>query len=78
MNENEPAYYTIKEFAQRLRVHENTIRNSIKKGRINAFRIGGGPKSSYRIPSSEIHRIALFDMKDFIEKLIEEKNILKR
>jgi len=75
MNDNEPAYYTIKEFSKKLRVHENTIRNAIKKGRLNAFRIGGGPKSSYRIPASEINRIALFDMKDFIEKIIEIKNL---
>ncbi len=66
-------YFTIKEFAFRLEVHESTIRRLIKKGRLNAFRIGGGIKSGYRIPASEIERIALFDMEQVIEKIIEKK-----
>lgn len=70
---NDTAYYTIKEFACKLSVHEQTVRRLIKKGRLNAFRIGGGIKSGYRIPASEINRIALFDMEQLIEKIIEKK-----
>ncbi len=60
------AYYSIKEFAELLSVHHNTIRNSIKMGRINAFRVGYGPKAALRIPSSELSRIA---EKDMIERI---------
>jgi len=67
------AYYTTKEFANMISVHENTVYRLIKKGRLNAFRIGGGLKSGYRIPASEISRIALFDMEQLIEKIIEKK-----
>lgn len=65
-------YLSIKEFAKLVNVHENTIRRSIKKGRLQAFRIGVG-QSIFRIPRSEIGRIALFDMKDMVEKIIESQ-----
>jgi excisionase family DNA binding protein len=55
----ELAYLSIKEFAEMLNVHPNTIRNSIKSGRINAFKIGSGKKSMYRIPTCEVERMAL-------------------
>lgn len=71
--ESDVAYFTINEFAKKLRVHSNTIRRAIKKGRINAFKVGMGKKSSYRIPASEINRIALFDLNEMIEKIIEER-----
>lgn len=51
-------FYTIKEFARKLRVHPNTIRNGIKTGHINAFRTGTSDKSSYKIPHTEIHNMA--------------------
>ena len=73
MNEETKTYYSIKEFAELLGVHPNTIRNSIKSGRISAFRIGSGPKSSYRIPANEISRIALFDLKEMIERIVIER-----
>lgn len=67
-------FYSIKEFALKLGVHANTIRRAIKNGRIQAFRVGIGIKSIYRIPYSEINRIALFDLKEMIEKMIQERN----
>jgi len=63
MKDLNKAYYSIKEFAEELNVHPNTIRNSIRSGRINAFKVGSGEKSNYRIPASEIQRIALIDFK---------------
>lgn len=74
MKDENPAYYSIKEFALKVRVHPNTIRNSIKNGRLNAFRIGIGRNANYRIPSSETQRLALFDLKGLIDKLIQENN----
>lgn len=71
-NNFSPAYLSIKEFAQKLGVHTNTVRRAIKSGRLQGFKVGAG-KSVYRIPSSEINRIALFDMEDMVEKIIEKR-----
>lgn len=72
MSENE--YYTIKQFAEKLGVHPNTVRRAIKSGRIAAFRVGSGQKASFRIPHNEISRIALFDLKEMIENIIKERD----
>lgn len=66
-------FYSTKEFAKKLGVHVNTIRRAIKSGRINAFKIGSGKKSIYRIPHNEINRVALFDMEELINKIIENR-----
>ena len=71
--EKECAFFSIKEFAEKLGVHQNTIRRAIKSGRISAFRVGSGTKAMYRIPHSEINRIALFDLKELIAKIIQDK-----
>jgi excisionase family DNA binding protein len=73
IGDNQKEFLTIKEFAVLLRIHDNTVRRAIKSGRISAFKVGYGKKSSYRIAKAEIHRIALFDLEDMIEKLINKK-----
>ncbi len=73
-NEIEEGYYSIKEFAVKLSIHSNTVRRAIKSGRIIAFQVGSGKKSTYRIAHSEIGRIALFDMKELIRKMLKEQN----
>ena len=67
-------YLSIKEFAVLVKVHHNTVRRAIKTGRLQAFKIGN---KCYRIPKSEIGRIALFDLKDMVEKIIEHKQLGK-
>lgn len=62
-------FYSIKEFAKLLKVHHNTVRNGIKYGRIQAFRVGKGKTSSYRIPYTEVQRMALFDMNQVIKNI---------
>lgn len=57
----EKAFYTIEEFANLLNMSYRTIYNAVKSGRVNAFRITDMEKASYRIPASEIHRIAEMD-----------------
>lgn len=61
-------FFSIKEFASKLGVHPRTIWRAIKNGHIQAFRVGIG-KSVWRIPSSEIQRMALFDLKKVLKNL---------
>lgn len=67
------SFYSIKEFAEKLSVSTDTIRRSIKKGHILAFRIGSSSRSHLRIPHSEITRIATFDLKKVIKKMVESR-----
>lgn len=66
-------FLSIKEFAIVINVHPNTVRRSIKSGRLNAFRIGAGIKAIYRIPRSEINRLAFINLEEMIEKIVEKK-----
>lgn len=78
MKDEEKHFLSINEFALLLRVHPNTIRRSIKSGRISAFKVGSGKRGTYRIPKNEINRIALFDLEDMIEKIIEKRDEKKK
>ena len=66
-------YLTVKEFARKMRLHSNTIYRAIRKGKLNAVRIGSGKKATFRISSSEVNRIALCDLEELVSKIIEEK-----
>ena len=67
------AFFSIIELARKLKVHPNTIRRAIKSNRIVALRIGKSKNSSYRIPASEIHRIAQIDLEDVIENEVQRR-----
>lgn len=69
----ESEYISVKEFAAKLGLHYNTVLRSIKKGRLNAVRIGEGKKAAFRIPVCEINRIAFCDLEKYVSKLIEER-----
>ena len=74
MNDQETHdFYSIKEFARKLRVHPNTIRKAIKIGYINALRIGNSEKSSYRIPHTEIQHIASLQWESIVAKVAKEQ-----
>lgn len=73
MNEHKE-FYSVKEFASKIGVHYNTVIRSIKHGRLNAFRIGFGKKAAFRIPISEIQRIAFCDLEKMVSKIIEKNN----
>lgn len=66
-------FYTVDEFAEILRVHYNTVYRGIRCGRIQAFRVGTGKKSSYRIPEHEATRMMEFDANEIIGKMVEER-----
>lgn len=50
-------YYTVKEFANLLKVKPETIRRGIRSGNIIAVRIGDGKTSSLRIPRVQLDRM---------------------
>lgn len=70
--ETEKEFLTVKEYAALLGIHPNTARRSIKTGRISAFKVGSGNRSDYRIPRSEINRMALVDLEKIIEKKVKD------
>ena len=70
-----PDFLSIKEFAALLKVHRNTVRRCILRGRINAIKIGGIKNSVYRIPKSEIQRLSITDLEKIIDNLIEKRMI---
>lgn len=75
--ESEKEFLTVKEFADLLNIHPNTVRRSIKSGRISAFKIGSGKRSDYRIPRAEINRMCVVDLEKIIEKVIESRRFIQ-
>ncbi len=63
-------FLSVSELAQELNVHPNTIYKAVKSGRIHGFRTSDGKKASWRIPRTEITRLATLDF-----KLLETKNV---
>lgn len=66
-------FYTVDEFAEKIRVHPATVRRNIKQGRIQAFRTSEGIRSSYRIPNTEVERLCELDMSKLIDRIVERK-----
>ncbi len=48
--------YTVAEVAERLRLHQQTIREWLRDERIKGVRLGG-TKAGWRIPASEVERV---------------------
>lgn len=69
----EDDFLSIKEFANYIRMHPNTVRRAIKKGKLNAFRVGNGKRACYRIPKSETNRLALLNLEEMMERIIEKR-----
>ena len=65
-------YISIKEFAKAANVHPSTIRRAIKAGRIQAFRIGPGKRSVFRIATSEFGRMRWCDLQEVIKNHSQE------
>ena len=57
---DEKEFYTVDEFAKKIRVSPMTVRRGLKSGKFQFFRTSDGLKSSYRIPASEATRICEF------------------
>ena len=74
MNMKNNEFLTVNEFAEVIGVHPNSVRNMIKKGRLSAFRVGGGERSSYRIARSEINRLSVIELNKIVDNLIDERS----
>jgi excisionase family DNA binding protein len=64
-------FYTVKEFSQVLGLHTNTVYKGIREGKIIALRLTNGKNAVYRIPKTELERIAIVDLKKVYETLEE-------
>jgi len=73
MHTDVPDFLTIKEFARLIRVHPNTVRRGILRGRISAFRIGESDRSGFRIARSELNRLAVVDLEKIVNRIIDER-----
>lgn len=72
-------FLSINQFALKVQVHPNTIRRAIVRGKISAIKLCTGKKILYRIPKSELDRIALCNLEEIIEKIIEKRcNLLSQ
>jgi len=54
-------FLNVKEFAEYIGVHPNTVHNMIKIGHIAAFKTGIGKTCRYRIAKSETIRLGLMN-----------------
>lgn len=50
-------FYTVKEFAHLMGVHENTIRKMIRNKRLHPINLGSEKMPTYRIPADDIARL---------------------
>ncbi len=73
VNMKDQEYYKIDEFAEKIGVCYRTVYNGIKKGHIEAFKVGKGKGSHYRIAHTEIQRLGIFSLDEIIERIIEKK-----
>lgn len=64
------SFLTVKEYAYLLGIHANTVRRSIKTGRLHAFKVGSGKRSEFRIPRTEINRMAFEDLEKILEAIV--------
>ena len=73
MKEKTSEILTVQEFAERMKLHPNTVRYHIRSGHISAFKTGIGKRSSYRIFSSEIRRMAAFSANEMIDSIVKKR-----
>lgn len=48
--------YTVPEVADRLRLHQQTVREWLRLGKLKGIRLGG-TKAGWRIPAEEVQRL---------------------
>lgn len=66
MSLDDKDFYSVKEFAFKTGLHTNTVRKMIKNGKINALQMGSETYSYFRIPKTELNRLAY----QYLEKVV--------
>ena len=61
-------FLTVEEFAERIKMHPNSVRRAIRQGKIYASRPSMGKYGPFRISESELERIHLQSMFEKKEK----------
>lgn len=57
-------FYTVKEFAEILRVHPNTVRKMIKMNRLHPINTGCISRPTYKIPEDDLLRLRAESFKE--------------
>lgn len=55
-------FFTVSEFAKKLKIGPRSVIRSIKQGKIYAIRPSPGKNAPYRIPESELERLQIQSM----------------
>lgn len=55
---SESELWTVAEVAEYLRLNPETVRRWIREGRLEAVKLGNGPKAPLRIDGAEVARVA--------------------
>jgi len=66
-------FYTVEQFARKLKLHPNSVRRKIGEGKIQAINLGLGRYKIWRIPKDEIERLGVFDLENLINKVVDER-----
>ena len=62
-------YLTIVQFAAKIQMHPNSVRRLIRMGKLQGVNMGSGNRKIYRIPESELSRLATFDLKEVLTNI---------
>ena len=68
MENHDPYFFSVRQFASKLGVHPNTVRIAIRKGLISTLRLASGKTANYRIPHSELERLSVVNLENILEK----------
>lgn len=58
MNNEEPAFYSVKSFAKLLSISEPGVRKLIAEGHIKSLKLNTAERAKHRIPKSELYRLS--------------------
>jgi excisionase family DNA binding protein len=67
------SYLTIRQFADKFKMHPQTVRRAIHKGNLSAIRVGIGKNATFRIPVTELQRLGLINLHRIVDQMVEEK-----
>ena len=69
--EEKKEYISVKEYADALGIHPNTVRRAIKEGKIAAIRTGIGSRSHFRILRPESGKININEFVNWMSRFVK-------